>query len=161
MCKKKKAYELNWKFQDTWIANLPWVKVVLNEDKLVTHVCYKICTKVMGKEKLVDPKFDSFWKHVGRKKIIPLCPMFLKLHFIMLNKDCQHAKNESLYVELEVGIMCWINICKVWRMKITWRISFNLSKISAYSKKEKPNLNMKTWRVCWNSIKWFSTKTLV
>lgn len=64
--------------------------------------------------------------------------MFLKLHFIMLIKDYQHVKNELLYVELEVGRMCWTNLCKVWHMKITWRKSFNLSKFSTYSKRESP-----------------------
>jgi hypothetical protein len=121
----------------------------------------RFAQRLWVRKNLLILSLTLFENMLVEKKIIPLCPMFLKLHFIMLNKDCQHAKNESLYVELEVGIMCWINICKVWHMKITWRISFNLSKISPYSKKEKPNLNMKTQRVCWNSIKWFSTKTLM
>lgn len=36
--KKKKAYDLNRKFQDAWIAKLPWAKNVVYDDTLVSHV---------------------------------------------------------------------------------------------------------------------------
>ncbi len=69
-CKKiKKPYELNHTFQNVQAIKLPWENTVLNEDKLVTHVQCKICTKVMGKKKFFVPKFDYFCKHVGRKKV--------------------------------------------------------------------------------------------
>ncbi len=41
---------------------------VVNDDTLVSHVKCKICTKAMGKEQLLGPKFDSLCKNVGKKK---------------------------------------------------------------------------------------------
>jgi hypothetical protein len=97
-CKKRKwAYELNRKFQDSWAAKLPWAESVSSEDRLVTHVLCKICTKVSGKDKLLAPKFDSLCKHASRKKFTSPMPGVPKGTFYYA-KDCQHAKNELLYV---------------------------------------------------------------
>ncbi len=97
-CKKRKwAYELNRKFQDSWAAKLPWAESVSSEDGLVTHVSCKICTKVSGKDKLLAPKFDSLCKHAGRKKATSPMPGVPKGTFYYA-KDCQHAKTELLYV---------------------------------------------------------------
>jgi hypothetical protein len=51
----------------------------------------------MGKEKLPIPKFDSFHKHVGRKKITSSMSNVPKGIFYYA-KDCQHVKNEVFYV---------------------------------------------------------------
>ncbi len=43
-------------------------------------------------------------------------PNVLEITFYNANQGLSNVKNELLYVELEVGIMCWINLCKVWHM---------------------------------------------
>ncbi len=91
---------------------MPWAKNVLNENGLITHVWCKICTKVMVKENLLVPKFDSLCKHASRKKVTS--PMFSVPRGTFYNaKNCQHVKNEMLTV-LEVRKMCWTRLCKVW-----------------------------------------------
>jgi Ran GTPase-activating protein (RanGAP) involved in mRNA processing and transport len=52
------------------LQKLPWVKSVLSGNYLVTHVQCNICTMVSSLEKLMTPKFNSLYKHVGRKKDI-------------------------------------------------------------------------------------------
>jgi hypothetical protein len=66
--KKTRAYDLNRKFRDAWIAKLPWVKNVVYDDTLVSHVKCKICTKVMGKKQVLGPKFDSLCNNASKKK---------------------------------------------------------------------------------------------
>lgn len=68
----------------------------------------------MGKEKLLAPKFDSFCKHDGWKKITPPCSMFLKASFIgltffnMLKMNC--------FMLPIMGQICWTRSCPVWHM---------------------------------------------
>ncbi len=86
----------------SWIESfrtpgLPWAESVLSEDGLVTHDWCKMQTKVSGKDKLLVPKFDSLCKHVVRKKATSPMPGVPKGTFYYA-KDCQHAKNELLYV---------------------------------------------------------------
>jgi hypothetical protein len=109
----------------------------------------KICTKVVGKENLFVPKFNSFSKHVGRKKITS--PMFgvSKSTFYYIN-DCQHAKKNCIMF-LKVGKVFWIGLYKVWQMRV-WKKSFNLPQ--NLLRKESPCLNMKSWKTSCNSFKW-------
>jgi len=72
-------------------------KSVLSENGLVKHVQSKICTKVMGKEKLLVPKFDYLHKHVGKKQVTT--PMFdVPKGIFYYAKNCQHVKNEVFNV---------------------------------------------------------------
>jgi hypothetical protein len=137
-CKKrKKVYELNLKFQDFQVAKLQWAKSVVSENMFVTHVQCKIFTKVIGKEKLLTPEFDYFYKHVGTKKILPPCLVFLKVNSIMLR--IVNILKMRCFMFPRVGKMCWIGLCKVRHMK-AWRKSLNLPLFSTYSKKGKPML---------------------
>jgi hypothetical protein len=59
---------LNRKLQDAWVAKLPWVKNVVSDDTHVAHVKCKNCTKAMGKEQLLGPKFNFLCKNASKKK---------------------------------------------------------------------------------------------
>ncbi len=41
---------------------------MVGSDGVVNHVCYKMCTTIEGKERLLATKLDSLYKHVGRKR---------------------------------------------------------------------------------------------
>ncbi len=45
------------------VAKLPWAKSMVEHDGKFNMVCYKVCGKVDGMEKLLVPKFDSLPKH--------------------------------------------------------------------------------------------------
>jgi hypothetical protein len=64
--KRKKSYELNRHFQDSWAAKLPWAEAVVGADGRITQVRCKICSDIEGREKLLVPKIDSLYKHAGR-----------------------------------------------------------------------------------------------
>jgi hypothetical protein len=38
----------------------------------------KVCTKIEGKEKLLDPKLFSLWKHGGNRKTLATIPRVCK-----------------------------------------------------------------------------------
>jgi hypothetical protein len=57
--RRKKECELNWVFQEVWVAKLPWVEVVVGCDGKFNMACCKICNELNGREKVLVPKFDS------------------------------------------------------------------------------------------------------
>jgi hypothetical protein len=61
--KRKKSYELNRHFQDSWAAKLPWAKAVMGTDERISQVRCKVYSFVEHGEKLLVPKIDSLWKH--------------------------------------------------------------------------------------------------
>jgi hypothetical protein len=63
-----RSYEKTRVFQDMRACHFPWAEVVVGEDGLVAHVQCKICNNIEGKPKLLTPKLDTFYKHVGRHK---------------------------------------------------------------------------------------------
>jgi hypothetical protein len=68
--KRKKSYELNRHFQDSWAVKLQWAKAVMGADGRIIQVRCKICSDIEGREKLLVPKIDSLYKHAGRKKAL-------------------------------------------------------------------------------------------
>jgi hypothetical protein len=64
------GYERNRHWQDSWAARLPWVESSLGRDGRVTQVRCKVCSEVEGREKLLAPKIDLLWKHVGRRRAL-------------------------------------------------------------------------------------------
>jgi hypothetical protein len=50
---RKRTYELNRHFQDTWALKLPWSKWVLRVGGKVVLVQCKICTQIEGRKKLL------------------------------------------------------------------------------------------------------------
>ncbi len=66
--KKKRMYEVNCHFQDPWATKLFWVEYVVGVDGKITQVKCKMCTIIEGGKKLLVPKLDLLWKHVGQRK---------------------------------------------------------------------------------------------
>ncbi len=54
--KKKKAYELNRHFQNTWTIKLLWVEFVFSFDRKVIEVLCKVCTQIKERDKFLIPK---------------------------------------------------------------------------------------------------------
>jgi hypothetical protein len=48
--KRKKGYELNRHFQDSWAAKLPWTEAVVGVDGRITQVRCKVCSDVKRRE---------------------------------------------------------------------------------------------------------------
>jgi hypothetical protein len=59
-------------------VKLPWIKLAANACGEVHQVKCKVCTKIKGKEKVVLPKLDNFWKHSGRRKALATIPRVCK-----------------------------------------------------------------------------------
>jgi hypothetical protein len=57
---KEPKWELNYIFQNVWVATLPWAKVMLRANGKMIMVRCKICINVENYEKLLMPKFDGF-----------------------------------------------------------------------------------------------------
>jgi hypothetical protein len=94
--KKQELYKSPRKFQDAWTTHLPWVESIIDEKGLVQQVRCKIYTIVRGKEKLLAPKLNSLFKHVGHWKAKFLMPSVdANSHYF--NKDLVHVKNGHEY----------------------------------------------------------------
>ncbi len=64
---KKKNYDVTRKFQEKWVAKLPWRKLFVREDGTLHIIKCRICTEVEGKNKILV-KWDSLCKHAGHQK---------------------------------------------------------------------------------------------
>jgi hypothetical protein len=54
----------------------------------------KVYTKIEGKKKLLAPKWDTLWKHGGRKEVL-VALLICRVGKFYMNKNlCSHAKNE-------------------------------------------------------------------
>jgi hypothetical protein len=91
--KRKKGYELNRHFQDSWAAKLPWAEAVMGIDGKVSQVRCKVCSFVERREKLLVPKIDSLWKHARRRKALCDTMKVKKGEYYYLGHN-QHIKNE-------------------------------------------------------------------
>jgi hypothetical protein len=67
---KKRNYDVTRKFQEIWLAKLPWVELFVREDGTLHTIKCKVYTEVEGKNKILAAKWDSLCKHVGRQKVV-------------------------------------------------------------------------------------------
>jgi hypothetical protein len=94
--RKRKTYELNRHFQDSWAAKCPWAEPVIGVDGRITQVCCRICTDVEGREKLLVPKIDSLMKYGGKRRATAdMGKIKCGKYFYLRNN--QHVKNERVY----------------------------------------------------------------
>jgi len=49
--KPKKIVDVNYKFQEIWVAKMPWEKPISNDIRLVFVVRCRVCIKIETKEK--------------------------------------------------------------------------------------------------------------
>jgi hypothetical protein len=69
---------------------------VLGRDGCVTQVRCKVCSEVEGREKLLVPKIDSFWKHVGKRRALTSIGTVKQGDHYFLTTN-QHVRNERVY----------------------------------------------------------------
>ncbi len=65
-------------------------------DSLHTIKC-RICSEVEGNDKILDAKWDSFCKHIGRRKAKKNTRIDVKKRDCYYYKYCKHAKNHKLF----------------------------------------------------------------
>ncbi len=70
---------------------MPWEKIVIDWDGLISSLRCKVYSKVEGRKKLLIPKLDYLLKHLGRRKTIFAMPR-VKVGDLCENKKCAHAK---------------------------------------------------------------------
>jgi hypothetical protein len=56
-----------------------------------------MCSKVEGKDKIFDVKWDSLCKHVGQRKTNKNIGINVKNGYWYYSKYCKHAKNHKLF----------------------------------------------------------------
>jgi hypothetical protein len=52
-----------------------------------------VCTKIEGKEKLLVPKLDNFFKHGGRRKVVATILSVCKTREFYVNEEFIYAKS--------------------------------------------------------------------
>jgi hypothetical protein len=66
--KEKVSYEATRRFQETWAAKLPWAECIKGADGLYDFVHCTMCSYFEGKDKILQPKWDTLKKHGGKHK---------------------------------------------------------------------------------------------
>lgn len=60
------SYDKSQVFKDIQVGQFPWAKFIIWDDGLNTHdVRYKVWSYIGGKDKLFNPKHNTFHKHVS------------------------------------------------------------------------------------------------
>ncbi len=67
--KRKNIYEMNRRFQNSWVAKLPWAKFVVCVDGKITQVKCKACIVIEGRNKLLVLKLDFFVETCWPKEV--------------------------------------------------------------------------------------------
>jgi hypothetical protein len=58
--KRKKIYKLNFSFQDSWATKFPWEKYIMDVDKKVTQVKFKVCSVIKRRKEAFGTKVGFF-----------------------------------------------------------------------------------------------------
>ena len=61
------------RFQDTWQAKYPWSEQDAEGDGRFEKVRCVICSKINGRDKILDAKDDNLKKHQGGKNVSLIC----------------------------------------------------------------------------------------
>ncbi len=96
--KRKKIYELNRHFQDSWVAKLPWAESIMGAKGKATQIKCKVCNIIDGRNRLLVAKSNSLWKPISCRNatIISTGVVMGDIYFLKTN---QHVINEKLYVQ--------------------------------------------------------------
>jgi hypothetical protein len=89
---KKQNYDAIRKFQDKWSTKFPWVKLFIKEHGSLHIVKCKSFIKVKGKDKLLDVKWELFFKHASCKKALKNIGFDVK-KILFYSKVYKHAKS--------------------------------------------------------------------
>ena len=66
--KDRSSNEATCRFQENWLAKLPWAECVKGEDGLYDFMRCLTYSKFEHKDKILKPKFDTLKKHGGKRK---------------------------------------------------------------------------------------------
>ena len=94
---RRRQYEASRRFQETWAARLPWAEMVVGGNGNICQVKCIICSTMMGRVKLLLPKWDTLTKHAGRRRADRDIPGVANRGEYYYSRDCAHAKNAVLY----------------------------------------------------------------
>lgn len=92
---------------------MPWEKIVIDGDGLISFVRCTICSKVEGRKKLLIPKLDYLLKHLGRRKTTFAMPR-VKVGEFYENKKCAHAKKQVLFTQILANFVFNLLLIKAW-----------------------------------------------
>ncbi len=93
---KKQNYNAIRKFQDFCATKFPLVELCLGSHGNLHTIKCKVCSEVDGKDKLLLAKWDSFYIHVGHKKVEKNIMTNVKKKIWYYFKYFKHAKNLNL-----------------------------------------------------------------
>ncbi len=104
--KRKKIYELNHHFQDSWVVKLPWAESIVGVKGKAIEVKCKVYNVIDGRNKLLVANLNYLWKHVGRMKatIAFVGVVMGDIYFLKTN---QHMINEKFYVQKGKNYVLW------------------------------------------------------
>jgi hypothetical protein len=74
---------------------MPWAEAVIGASGQVTQVRCKICSEVEHREKLLVPKINNLYNHVGRRRALVDIGKVKRGEFYYLGTN-QHVKNERI-----------------------------------------------------------------
>jgi hypothetical protein len=94
---KKRNYDVTRKFQETWLAKFPWVKLFVRENGTLHIVKCKVCIEVKRKKKILAAKWDSFCHHACCQKVVKSMGFDVKKKDWFYFKVCKHAKNQKTF----------------------------------------------------------------
>ncbi len=66
--KRNKEVEIKKILKEKWAAQFPWAELVVDPIRKTHIMCYKVCSLVQSKDKILNPNLDGLHKHAGRKK---------------------------------------------------------------------------------------------
>ena len=92
------------RFQDTWQAKYPWSEQDAEGDGRFEKVRCVICSKINGRDKILDAKDDNLKKHQGWKKCVSDMPnMKLKRGEWYWDLNSTHKRAERAFAALPAG----------------------------------------------------------
>jgi hypothetical protein len=92
--KWEKMYEMNYCFQDAWVAKLPWEKLMVVVDGRVHKVTCKVYNKIEKCDKLLLSKLKYLWEHVDQRNATTAFPSSTVVWEHYFFKTKKHVFNE-------------------------------------------------------------------
>ncbi len=104
---KKKNYDTNRKFKESWPVKLPWTRFCLGSNRSLHSIKCKIYSKVERKDKILATKWDYFCKHVGWQKVLNNIGINVKKGEWYYSKYCKHTKKPYIvYFLYSINYRC-------------------------------------------------------
>ena len=76
---------------------MPWAKLFQGADGLYEYVKCAVCSTIIGKPKLMGPKWDTLSKHNGKRKATKNLGNGVKKGQWYIAKNCKHLRFERIF----------------------------------------------------------------